>query len=213
MESIHSVFFAFVFLCLVHLLLVPEMFLQGPFVGACASSFLFLLPSLYHHTQADLAEPKSSTLYGYMTIVTIFQMLLWVYLYQQTKHPLLQYHSFAHGILVSLLIGITFVLITQVRNDDVSSKKLFVRELLLFFVFLSLLSFCYMHLLTGTLLERKYAAMFVRTYHPDSYLNPSSWYVSLKFLVQLFFIIGYLGSCITGSLLLYHQSHRVQLQG
>lgn len=212
MGNVHVVFAFLILFYYMHVLLVPQIILFPPFIATCASTFLFLLLSLYEDTNYDFSKPKSGTLHAYMAFLTMFQLIMFVFLNTSTTLNFLPYSSFAHGLLVALLILITFTLYTKVNNQDAHSKKRFVRSMKQIFPFIILVFFCYTNILTMILVDRSYHHIwFEKTYDPESWLNYSDFFRGLKTIVQFVLIVAWLGTIIASSVFLVHQHNTTEL--
>lgn len=206
---LHTVFFAITFLYILHITMAPEVVMYPSFLAATSSSFFFLLPALFQGTSGDFATPKSASFHAYLTFLVTIQVILFVYLNTQPLTHTLPYSALAHGTLIAILLLITLILYIKVDNRDKNDKRIFVRGFQQVCVFLVLFSFCYAHVLTGALLEKKYAGWFQQTYNESKYLSYSTMYSWLKFSAQLGMLIGWLGTVIASGIFLKHQITQV----
>lgn len=209
MTNVSTRFIFFVLFVFVHIAVAPPLLLFPPFLSSCASTYLFLLLSMYSDTDADFAKPKSGSLHAYMAFLTMFQLVMFIYLNKTSTSYQLPYSSLAHAIMIMLLFLLTFKLFKDVNNQDAHSKERYVRSMNQIFPFFVLVCMCYTSLVTMNLVEKIHHSFFQNHYNPSIWYNYSTLFRVLKSLVQFLIILGWLGAIIASLVFLVNQSQEL----
>ena len=187
--------------------LIPTLILFPAYNAAAASSFLFILPLLFKNTQSDFATPKSSSLHSYLAFMTMFQIVMFVFLKSSPKTAIIPYSTLGHSCFIGMMMILTFTLYKHVDNQDKFSKKTFVKNMEWTFPFFAVTAFTYTNLLFFSFLEKTYSPINVSSENDESqvWMSPASIFRKIKFLNQLTLILSCVGSVIATSVFLQKQ--------